>query len=120
MPNARAHRGDTTPEPDAPIRFDRRGSVHRSAGFHPIAGPRLSAHDDEVLRLELERLLEERLDDARDVEVSVVEGCVVLHGIVSCPLASLLAEDLVFSVPEVCECHNELVVRTNDGASIAA
>lgn len=122
MPNARANRGDTNPapEPDAPIPFDRTGTVRRSAAYYPIASPRVSEHDDEVLRLELERLFEERLDDARDVAISVVEGCVLLHGIVSCALVRLLAEDLVFSLPEVCECHNELVVRTNDGASIAA
>lgn len=42
------------------------------------------------------------------------------HGIVSCPLARLLAEDLVFSIPGITECHNELVARTMRDASLAA
>lgn len=76
--------------------------------------------NDRLLEQELERLVEERLDDASNIAISVIGGCVVLHGIVSCPLARLLAEDLVFSLPEITECHNELVARTANDASIAA
>jgi osmotically-inducible protein OsmY len=122
MPNARANRGDTnpTPEPDAPVRIARRVTVRRSAAFYPIAGPSVTERDDQRLLLELEQMFEERLDDARDVAISIAQGCVLLQGIVSCPLASLLAEDLVFSLPEVSECHNELVVRTMNNQAILA
>lgn len=106
------------PEPDAPIPLGRHGSTHRSPNYHPVA---VSADQDEALRCELERLFAERLDDARGVAISVVEGCVSLQGSVSCDLVRILAEDLVFAIPEIRECHNALVVRnTRNGRSIAA
>jgi hypothetical protein len=123
MPNARANRGDIkpTPEPDAPVRFAHHGPPRRSASFYPVAGPRVCEREDRALLHELERLFQERLDDAHEIVIMVVGGCVLLQGSVSCPLARLLAEDLVFAKPEVWECHNQLVVRTkHDRASLAA
>jgi hypothetical protein len=124
MPNTRANRGDAkpTPEPDAPLRRASIGASRRSATLYPAAGPRvpLPTLTDRLLEQELERLFEERLDDASNVAISVDGDCVVLHGIVSCPLASLLAEDLVFSISKITECHNQLIARTTNDTSLAA
>lgn len=114
MPIAAVTRGAPLREPDAPVRsFARHGAVLRPTACHV-------ARDERALQGELEQMFLEWLDDARDVAISVTGDCVVLQGIVSCPLARLLAEDLVFALPEVWECHNELVVRTDGGAPIAA
>lgn len=122
MPNARARRGDAKPtrEPDAPRRIALIGTSRCSATIYPVVAPRVHEGDDRRLQQELERLLQERLDDASNVAISVEGGCVLLHGIVSCTLARPLAEDLVFSVPEVSECHNEPVTRAASDASLAA
>lgn len=114
LPRARTRARRREPEPDAPTKRARQDRVElRHSAPLPIADP-------QALRSELQRLLDDRLDDARDVEISIHGDCVVLHGIVSCPLARLLAEDLVYSMPEIWECHNELVVRSDDGDAVAA
>jgi hypothetical protein len=114
----RRHSDTLTPEPDAPIPMARHGLTRRSATYHPAA---ITADQDEVLRCELEQLFAERLDDASGIEISVVEGCAALQGSVSCDLVRILAEDLVFAIPEIRECHNDLAVRnTRDGSSLAA
>jgi osmotically-inducible protein OsmY len=106
-----------TSEPDAPVLMPRDGAS-RSATYHPAAVP---AHLDAVLREEIERLFAERLDDASEIEIAVEEGCATLQGRVSSSLVKLLAEDLVFSIPEIRECDNALVVRSpHDRRSIAA
>jgi osmotically-inducible protein OsmY len=93
-------------------------ATRRSAACHPAA---ITAHRDQALRHELERLLAEGLDDASEIAISVAGGCVLLEGRVSCSLVKLLAEDLVFALPEIRECDNALVVRRpNDGGSLAA
>lgn len=119
MPTVRVCRHDTmlTPEPDAPVRVASRGATHRSATWYPAA---VTEHRDHALQHELRRLFEERLDDAREIEISVVEGRVMLAGRVSCALVRLLAEDLVFAIPEVRDCKNALVVKNTSGASLAA
>ncbi|MCX4246827.1 BON domain-containing protein [Paraliomyxa miuraensis] len=102
------------PEPDAPVRFARREASLSPSALAPVA-------DARRVEAEIRQLFEERLpDDARDMEISVTGGGVVLHGIVSSPLARLLAEDLVYSVPDVWECHNELVVRTREDTAASA
>ena len=120
MPIVRVSRGSTAqvPEPDAPIPMARLGATRRSASCHRAA---VSAQQDQALRAELERLFSERLDEASEIAISVVGGCAWLSGSVSCSLVSLLAEDLVFAIPEIRECINELVVRhPSDGRSLAA
>jgi hypothetical protein len=113
----RRHSDSLTPEADAPVPMARHGAT-RSATYHPAA---VTADQDEVLRCELERLFAERLDDAGGIAISVVEGRVELQGSVSCDLVRILAEDLVFAIPEIRECHNDLAVRnTRDGSSLAA
>jgi osmotically-inducible protein OsmY len=106
-----------TPEPDAPTRMARQGSTHRSATWHPVAA---TQHLDHALQHELQRLFKERLGEASEITVVVVEGCVLLAGSVSCALTRLLAEDLVFAIPEVRDCKNALVVKNTSGASLAA
>lgn len=98
-----------TPEPDAPVSMAHHRVTRRSATCHRVA---VSAQQDEVLRRELVGLLAERLDEAHGIAISVDAGCVWLRGSVSCALVGLLAEDLVFALPEIRECTNELVVRT--------
>lgn len=119
MPTVRVCRHATmlTPEPDAPVRVASRGTTHRSATWHPAA---VTEHRDYVLQQEVRRLFDERLDDASQIAISVVEGRVLLVGRVSCALVRLLAEDLVFAIPEVRDCKNALVVKTTSGASLAA
>jgi hypothetical protein len=115
---ARRHSDTFTPESDAPVPTPRYGSTHRSATYHPAA---LTAAQDEALGYELARLFEERLDDASEIAISVVGGRVSLQGSVSCDLIRILAEDLVFAIPEIRECHNDLVVRNaREGSSLAA
>lgn len=119
MPTVQVSRYSTTltPEPDAPMPIAH-GVTRRSATYHPVA---LTADQDAWVRHELEQLLAERLDDASEIAISVAEGCVTLRGRVSCPLVSLLAEDLVLAIPEIHACNNELVVRTSPaGGSLAA
>lgn len=113
MPIVRVSRRDTAPapEPDAPIHVARHEATRRSAKLHPAAA---FEHPDDALRHELVRLVAERLVDASGLTISVVECCVSLRGSVSSPLSRLLAEDLVFTLPEVRECRNELVVRTTN------
>jgi osmotically-inducible protein OsmY len=92
--------------------------TRRSATCHRAA---ITAYQDGELRYELEQMFAERLDDASDVAISVVGGCVRLQGSVSSSLMRLLAEDLVLSLPEIRECDNELVVRTpRGGGSLVA
>jgi osmotically-inducible protein OsmY len=91
--------------------------MRRSATWYPAA---VTEHRDRALQYEIQRLFEERLDDASTISISVTEGCVLLAGSVSCALVALLAEDLVFAIPEVRDCNNALVVKTTSGASIAA
>ena len=119
MPIVRVSRRDTTltPEPDAPIRTTRQGAMRRSATWYPAA---VTEHLDEGLQRELQRLFQERFANASEISISVVEGCVRLEGSVSCALVKLLAEDLVFAIPEVRDCDNALVVKTKSGASLAA
>ena len=122
MPIVQVSRQSTTltPEPDAPIPIARHGVTRRSATHHPVA---LTADQAAWMRHELEQLLAERLDDASEIEIWVADGCVTLRGRVSCPLVSLLAEDLVLAIPEIHECNNELVVRNarnRNGDSLAA
>lgn len=104
----RTGRLPVAPEPDAPVLRAR----EQPAALRPSAS--FASAEPELLRTELEQLLHERLDYARDIAISIEGRCVVLHGIVSCPLARLLAEDLVYALPEIWECHNELVVRSSD------
>ena len=91
--------------------------MHRSATLYPAAG---TERLDQALQHELQRLFAERLHEAREIAVSVTEGCVLLAGSVSCALTRLLAEDLVFAIPEVRDCNNALVVKNTSGASLAA
>lgn len=114
----RRHSDSLTPDADAPIPLARHGSTHRSATYHPAA---VSADQDAALRIELEGIFADRLEGAHDIEISVAGGCATLQGSVSCDLVRILAEDLVFAIPEIRECHNDLVVRnTRNGSSLAA
>jgi len=119
MQIVRVRQRDTlvTPEPDAPVRMARQGAMHRSATWYPAA---VTESHDEGLQHELRRLFDERLANASEISISVVEGCVLLEGSVSCALVKLFAEDLVFAIPEVRDCNNALVVKTRSGASLAA
>lgn len=90
-------------DPDAPVRVAR-----RTASLSPTAAlPTAPAW----MVWEIAQLLAERLDDASNIEIQVCGNSVVLYGIVSSSFNRLLAEDLVYSVPEVEECYNELVVQ---------
>jgi osmotically-inducible protein OsmY len=107
-----------TPRPDAPIAMARRGATCRSATYPPVA---FTAYHDGELRRELECLFAACLDDASELAISVVGGCVLLQGSVSSSLDRTLAEELVLSIPEIRECVNRMVVRApRDGGSIAA
>jgi hypothetical protein len=70
----------------------------------------LLAGDDEV-RARLGQLLEEHGLDAAALAIEVSGGRVRLAGVVADPLTSLLVEDLAWSMPQVCQCHNTLQVR---------
>jgi len=122
-------------EEDAPVRFVRSEVELTPSAVYPVAIPQPltpEPHDPEIpldagefhdraCRRELMNRLSTQLDDIRNVEVQVFGDCAVLRGIVSCPLARLLAEDIAYSMPEIWDCHNQLEVDTeSDDTSVAA
>lgn len=107
-----------TPVLDAPIAVVRHGATRRSGTDHQAP---VTAYQDGELRRELECLFAACLDEASDLAISVVEGCALLQGSVASTLDKTLAEELVFSMPEIRQCDNRLVVRAaRDGGSVAA
>lgn len=97
-------------EPDAPVPMERRrASAHRSASTSAF-DPRERSIADATLRDELHELLSDMIEDSRDLQVWASGSVVLLCGRVASELDRLLAEDLVFTRPEVRECRNELVI----------
>lgn len=99
------------PQPDAPVRMARPGPKLVPTAEHPA----VTGRGFEERRRELRDRLEEQLDDARNIDVEIIDDCAVLRGSVSCSLAKLLAEDLAYSMPEISDCYNILeVTGTSD------
>jgi hypothetical protein len=79
---------------------------------HRGRGPKHWARDDQLLYEEVcERLLHDRLIDARGIEVEVDAGVVTLRGEVRAPADPALAQHLVREIPGVRNVEMELVLR---------
>lgn len=76
---------------------------------HAGRGPRGYARSDARIHEDVsDRLFLDRELDARDIEVLVSNGCVVLEGHVDSPRDRRRADDLTHAVPGVTEVHNHL------------
>jgi osmotically-inducible protein OsmY len=75
-------------------------------------GPRNYVRSDErILEDVNEQLTRHRRINATDIDVTVKNGDVILHGTVSDPSAARLAEDVTAKVPGVRSVRNELQAR---------
>jgi osmotically-inducible protein OsmY len=87
------------------------------SGPHAGKGPRTWTHDDARLRDEVsDRLMEDRLIDARGVEVLVDGGAVTLVGVVPGASDVAHAELLARQAPGVTEVRNRLTVQPGERA----
>jgi hypothetical protein len=91
---------------------DRSWMDARAEGPHRGKGPRAWTRNDERIREQVcERLLQDRLLDAREVDVSVQEGVVTLSGAVPGASDAAHAEMLVRQTPGVTDVRAQLSYR---------